>query len=986
MPGRQSHGPLVAGKSKISKSHNNHRRKNRSLNAFAIAEKQLPSSSGISRARLSELDQRTPKRQRTHDRSDDEDTHGNDRPRKSRRRDDGNIEINSDSEGNEWKSGEVGSEDDSDIDSDEAMGESDEERFEGFAFRGSSSGEGNRKTKRVAAAGSSVQAQLDMGEIDLNEHVDAEGEGDAASDSLGDEGMDMADVLDQGSENEDEEEEEEEEESFADGDEASSKVDSDSGSSQSGDEEEADPEKLSSLRRLVADLEGATGDNGNARRAPSAHESMPPSEFALPTKNKLTVADLLPSVTDPKLRKSLKILASTSVKPSSKRSGIPGKLDVPLPRRQQDKLDRAAAYGKAKETLNRWIDTVKHNRRAEHLSFPLRDPNESVPQGKDKLLPVMNSKPVNDLESTIQSILEESGLATGPSKDEEKDFAELEANKPSLEEIQARRTDLRRARDLLFREEKRAKRIKKIKSKTYRKVHRRDRDRQIMLEAERNGANGIEDSDEGKERNDRRRAEERMGQRHRESRWAKDMKHSGRSTWDEDARGGLQEMARRSEELKKRIQGKDVERDDDSSASEDGDNDDDDESDLEAMSKRLMKSINEVDMEGEGEGTRRSSHVKSSLNDMNFMRKADAAQRARNDDAIKDLKKTLIGESSSSEEENETSESLGRRLYGPEGGLGARVSKPPRRQKRTEFEEGDVSDEQKDEVRLEEERNVEIAAAERGVSKGRTPKVNPFSTGQTSISRQHLQKSLAPKAFPYSDESEPSKPRSALKDYHTTEASPRAAPDPKTQRSAAGLPSSSSFTAVDRAKPTPSPPSLDFSIDSSDQSDVDDDLPEIPLNPPISQKDALTRAFAGDEVQVAFEAEKKALTEAEGAQIEDTTLPGWGRWAGPALSKKDKAFNNRRRFTTTIPGVVNAEKRKDRKLKKVIINERRQKKTGKYLASQLPHPFETKGQYERSLRIPMGPEWGTKETFQGMTKPRVMVKQGVVKAMERPMI
>ena len=982
MPGRQSHGPLIAVKPKISKSHNNHRRKNRSLNAFAIAEKQLPSSLGISRARLSELDQRPPKRQRINDGNDHEDTPGDDQPGKPMRRNgrDGgveDVEIHSDSEGNEWKTGEVDSEDDSDINSNEAMGESDNERFEGFTFRGSSSGGQMKKTKR-ATAGSSMQVQLGLGEIDLNEDGSEEDE-DTESDGLGDDAIDIADVLDQGSEDEDVEEEID----FADRDDASMQDGSESEPSHS-DEDEVDPEKLSSLRRLVADLEGSTGDSATTRRAPSAHESMPPSEFALPTKTKLTVADLLPSVTDPKLRKSLKIISNTSAKPSSKRSGIPGKLEVPLPKRQQDRLDRAAAYGKAKETLNRWVDTVKHNRRAEHLSFPFRDPNESVPQGKDKLLPVVNSRPVNNLETTILSILEESGLASGAAKNEDEDFAELEANKPSFEEVQARRADLRRARDLLFREEQRAKRIKKIKSKAYRKVHRRDRDRQIMQEAEKNGANGIEDSDEERERNDRRRAEERMGQRHRESRWAKGMKHSGRSTWDEDARNGMQEMARRSEELKRRIQGKDVERDDDSSASDDDDNGEDDERDQEAAKTMLVKSLTKIDMEDDDQ--RRNPHVKSSLNDMEFMRRADAAQKARNDDAIKDLKKTLIGESSSSEEEGETSEGLGRRTYGPGGGPDAQVSKPPHRQNRTEFEEGEASDEEQDDVRLEEERDVDIAAAERGILKDHAPKVNPFSTGQTSISRHHLQNLPASKAIPVAVEPEAPKLRSALKGSRAAEASSSAVQHSKTQHSTAILPSAGSLTTVHQAKTTPSPPSLDFSLESSDGSDVDDGSPKTPLNPPITQKDALTRAFAGDDVQAAFEAEKKALTEEEGPQTEDTTLPGWGRWAGPALSKKDKAFNNRKRFTTTTPGVVDAEKRRDRKLEKVIINERRQKKSGKYLAPQLPHPFETKGQYERSLRIPMGPEWGTKETFQGMTKPRVMLKQGVIKAMKRPMI
>ena len=70
----------------------------------------------------------------------------------------------------------------------------------------------------------------------------------------------------------------------------------------------------------------------------------------------------------------------------------------------------------------------------------------------------------------------------------------------------------------------------------------------------------------------------------------------------------------------------------------------------------------------------------------------------------------------------------------------------------------------------------------------------------------------------------------------------------------------------------------------------------------------------------------------------------------------------------------------------MIINEKRVKKTGKYLAGALPHPFETRAQYERSLRLPVGPEWSTKETYQGMTRPRVLVKQGVIEAMRKPVI
>lgn len=58
----------------------------------------------------------------------------------------------------------------------------------------------------------------------------------------------------------------------------------------------------------------------------------------------------------------------------------------------------------------------------------------------------------------------------------------------------------------------------------------------------------------------------------------------------------------------------------------------------------------------------------------------------------------------------------------------------------------------------------------------------------------------------------------------------------------------------------------------------------------------------------------------------------------------------------------------------------------KYLATNLPHPFETRKQYERSLHLPVGPEWTTKETFQDATKPRILIKQGIIAPMSKPLL
>ena len=214
-----------------------------------------------------------------------------------------------------------------------------------------------------------------------------------------------------------------------------------------------------------------------------------------------------------------------------------------------------------------------------------------------RLQPTTNSKPFNELEATIKTILEESGLAATNGKDDEDklmEFEELETNKMSLEEVKARRAQLRMARDLLFREEARAKRIKKIKSKSYRKVHRKQREkenqmnRQALIEA------GVEPSEDEQELQDRRRAEERMGAKHRDSRWAKATKQAGRAAWDKDARAGITEMARRDEELRKRVEGRASRKDDAEFESSGSDSEDQSTENEDAEQARLLRKLEDA--------------------------------------------------------------------------------------------------------------------------------------------------------------------------------------------------------------------------------------------------------------------------------------------------------------------------------------------------------------------------------------------------------
>ncbi|OBZ79270.1 hypothetical protein A0H81_01565 [Grifola frondosa] len=70
--------------------------------------------------------------------------------------------------------------------------------------------------------------------------------------------------------------------------------------------------------------------------------------------------------------------------------------------------------------------------------------------------------------------------------------------------------------------------------------------------------------------------------------------------------------------------------------------------------------------------------------------------------------------------------------------------------------------------------------------------------------------------------------------------------------------------------------------------------------------------------------------------------------------------------------------RADYKKAHVIISEKRDKKAAKYMVKDLPFPYTSKAQFERSMWRPLGTEWNTSLGFQQATLPRVVKKMGAL--------
>ncbi|XP_026558760.1 U3 small nucleolar RNA-associated protein 14 homolog A [Pseudonaja textilis] len=144
------------------------------------------------------------------------------------------------------------------------------------------------------------------------------------------------------------------------------------------------------------------------------------------------------------------------------------------------------------------------------------------------------------------------------------------------------------------------------------------------------------------------------------------------------------------------------------------------------------------------------------------------------------------------------------------------------------------------------------------------------------------------------------------------------------------------------------------------------------LESSASQRQMIREAFASDNVLDDFLKEKRAAEEAGKPKVIDLVLPGWGEWGGAGLhpSKKKK----KRFLIKPAPGPP----RKDRHLPHVLLNERRNVLAAAHQVNQLPFPFESSQQFERSIQVPVGSTWNTQRAFQQLTAPRIITQPGQI--------
>jgi U3 small nucleolar RNA-associated protein 14 len=166
---------------------------------------------------------------------------------------------------------------------------------------------------------------------------------------------------------------------------------------------------------------------------------------------------------------------------------------------------------------------------------------------------------------------------------------------------------------------------------------------------------------------------------------------------------------------------------------------------------------------------------------------------------------------------------------------------------------------------------------------------------------------------------------------------------------------------------------------------------EVVTKKPLAASTATTQsalinaAFAGPDYEDDFGALKEKMVDEEldivgkKRQIESADKAGWGDWAGPGkVGVSQRVVKKRKHLLKNLEEKAAQQRagRNDGQLANVILSERRVKTSSKYKIADVPHPFTSREEYERSLQMPLGDEWNASHIVKKNVKPDILTRAG----------
>jgi len=613
-------------------------------------------------------------------------------------------------------------------------------------------------------------------------------------------------------------------------------------------------------------------------------------------------------------------------------------------------LERVEAYKEASSEISKWHNIVQANRQAEQLKFPFDEAGKRVTTTASI---ISEFKPSTDLEKEVRQALSESGLGNEKEIEKEED---QEMNKLAAEEAQKRKAELARIRSLMFYHELKCKRIKKIKSKTFHKIRKKDREKTLRKAIEA----GAMDDDFLREESlkaGRDRAQERMTLKHKNrSKWIRHALDKGDRN-DPETREAINEQLRLGEQLKKKM--------DSVSDEEDEDEDGDIEGDID-----LEEGDDDIEELGINKEEARRASIKGAL--------AKVPPRLRDDMAA-------LGDEWDDDDEE------GNSLRPALRGVASKVTDEETWGTSKPIDLGLISEDQTRSFKsrtsgpitiksstLEEMFPIQKASAKSSAS---LPSVRPAPSQNNAQTRPASIDDLSSSTEnPWLVSLSVREERGSGKMARTGVEGELAPSKPK---------------AKDKKKRRNNKKNSSKDKEGKDEEGDGEEvvltandvvLPETERNDMIGsmdekQAELVRRAFATTDLELDFETEKAAEIEEQLPKGEGiVVLPGWGGWGGqgtrPSRRMQQLAAQEKKRVEEQRQVALKA--RKDAHLKHVIINNRADKKSAKYTTPAVPWPYTSKDQYDKAMRTPIGKEWNTVDAHREMSKPKIIVKAGVM--------
>lgn len=704
----------------------------------------------------------------------------------------------------------------------------------------------------------------------------------------------------------------------------------------------------------------------------------------------------------------------------------------------EERATRKITYVEKKKDVDLFQTVVRRNRQKETVDF-----REQTPKMENLTAASLTSKfsAQTSMEKDVEALLKAGDLSDRTIAKDEQD--ELAQKKVSKEEVVARQQELAKMRALMFYEEQKQKRIKKIKSKLYHKIRNSQDRKQAEKQQKQLRELDPELADQLEREMAEKRAEERMTLKHTNtSKWVKHQLKRGVQA-DNETRGAIAEQLRRGEELRRKVH---------TAASDDEDDEDSGNDEAEdgvdavtRLQKRLEKQADALVMEID-EDEANASQTKG-LHGMKFMQRAVQKQREKARSETEKLLRELKGEdgllsdgdelSSGDEGKKSKNEAIDDTVA-----VNNKTRKANKKKKNAVTAEdkqavdkalpkgalqtGNVSMDKGLSARASGAIAVDLGdgtgskalglEANGAAATGKTIEIGGNAKGKKANVKDAKTAAVAPVVTERNETEENPWLTSAATSTKSKKRNKKAAT--KTEQSgvdvANAIESLSKAVTKDAAaaadsslalltgKATITTGSKKRKLDQTTASTQPASEPAAPGNKKkakqtaaagaktdgkLTQEELVRRAFAfadEDEDEIAREKDQIAsqdTTAKKGAEIAKLVgMTGWGSWAGDGVKvsyRQQVREQQAKKLAEDTKKQVLAS-RKDSKMERVLINEKKDKRAAKFAVQDVPYPFTSREEYEMAMRNPLGSDWNTPASTNALTVPKIMKRAGVM--------